>query len=370
MLESRLDRIATPQIQMETQQPQIPIEKTQNSRLRELDRDEIPFGKIFGDHMLTATYTEGKWRDVKIVPYGPLELSPASSSLHYGQAIFEGMKAYKSGAGEPLLFRPYDNFKRINQSADRLCMPPIDESVFMDGLTELIRLDADWIPSKKGSVLYIRPVYFATDESVGLKPSDSYKFVILTCPVGAYYSHPVKLIVTDKYVRAFEGGTGAAKVAGNYAASLLADREAKAKGYDNVIWLDGIHRKYIEECGTMNLAFVIDGAVVTPKLTGTILAGITRDSVLTLFRDWGVPVEERAIAIDEVAEACDRGTLTEAFGMGTAATIAHISTIGYQGRDLILPPVTERKFGNRVLQALEDIKTGKCEDPHGWVYRV
>ncbi|AMW28345.1 MULTISPECIES: branched-chain amino acid aminotransferase [Arthrospira] len=351
--------------------PHLPlrIETTKKSRIKELETEPIPFGKIFSDHMLVANYSQGNWQDVQIIPYGPIDLSPATSALHYGQAIFEGMKAYKNPNGEPLLFRPDANHKRINQSAERLCMPAIPESIFIDGLKELIKLDADWIPNKNGSVLYIRPIYFAVDESVGLKPSDSYKFIIITCPVGAYYSHPVKLIVTEKYVRAFEGGTGAAKVAGNYAASLLADREAKEKGYDNVIWLDGIHRQYIEECGTMNLAFVIDGVVVTPKLTGTILAGITRDSVLTLCRDWGMPVEERAIAIDEIVQAYHQGTLTEAFGMGTAATIAHISTIGYQGEDMILPPVSDRKVANQVFQKLEEIKTGRTEDIHNWICR-
>lgn len=350
--------------------PSLQIKTTQKSRIQELNTKEIPFGKIFSDHMLMATYSQGDWQDVQILPYGPIDLSPATSALHYGQAIFEGMKAYKNPKGEPLLFRPDANYQRINQSAERLCMPSIPESIFMDGLKELIKLDADWILNKNGSVLYIRPIYFAVDESIGLKSSESYKFIIITCPVGAYYSHPVKLMVTEKYVRAFEGGTGAAKVAGNYAASLLADGEAKEKGYDNVIWLDGIHRKYIEECGTMNLAFVIDGVVVTPQLTGTILAGITRDSVLTLCRDWGIKVEERAIAIDEIVKAYHEGTLTEAFGMGTAATIAHISTIGYHGEDMILPPVTERKLANQVFQKLEDIKTGKAEDPHHWICQV
>ncbi|MGB3191913.1 MAG: branched-chain amino acid aminotransferase [Limnoraphis sp.] len=354
---------------MSTLAPHLSVEKVTHSRLNELKGEQVAFGKVFSDHMFVASYENGNWQEAKIVPYGRIEMAPSLSALHYGQAVFEGMKAYRSQAGEPLLFRPDANFERINLSAQRLCMPPISKEVFMSGLTELIRLDANWIPSGEGS-LYIRPIYFAADELIGLKPSDSYKFFIITCPVGAYYSQPVKLIVSDKYIRACEGGTGAAKVAGNYAASLLADKEAKAQGYDNVIWLDAIHRKYIEECGTMNLAFVIDNVVVTPKLTGTILNGITRHSVLTLFRDMGVAVEERLISIDEIAEAYDRGILMEAFGMGTAATIAPISTINYQGRDLTLPTVAEFKYSNAVGQKLEDIKTAKCEDPHGWVVRV
>ncbi|MFY7804228.1 MAG: branched-chain amino acid aminotransferase [Limnoraphis robusta] len=354
---------------MSTFAPDLSVEKVTHSRLNELNGDKIPFGKVFSDHMFVASYDEGNWQEAKIVPYGPVEMAPSLSALHYGQAVFEGMKAYKSPAGEPLLFRPEANFERINLSAQRLCMPAISKDVFLAGLTELIRLDSNWIPAGEGS-LYIRPIYFATDELIGLKPSESYKFFIITCPVGAYYSQPVKLIVTDQYVRACEGGTGAAKVAGNYAASLLADKEAKAQGYDNVIWLDAIHRKYIEECGTMNLAFVIDNVVVTPKLTGTILNGITRNTVLTLFRDMGVAVEERLVSIDEIVEAYDGGVLMEAFGMGTAATIAPISTINYQGRDLTLPPVSEYKYSHAVGQKLEDIKTAKCEDPYGWVVRV
>ncbi|MGL4498863.1 MAG: branched-chain amino acid aminotransferase [Planktothrix sp.] len=354
---------------METLTQKILIQKTENSRLSSETLDNIPFGRIFSDHIFIATYDNGNWQDLKIMPYGNLTLAPAMAVLHYGQAVFEGMKAYKSATGETLIFRPDANFRRINQSAHRLCMPPIPEEIFMEGLTELIRLDSGWIPKSEGS-LYIRPLYFATDEFIGLKPSTHYTFIIMSCPVGAYYSEPVKLIVTDKYIRACEGGTGAAKCAGNYAASLLADKEAKALGYDNVIWLDGVHKKYVEECGTMNLAFVIDNVVVTPQLTGTILEGITRDSVLKLFRDQGVKVEERLISIEEVAEAHDQGILQEAFGMGTAATIAQVSKIGYQGRDLVLPPISERKYAPLILEQLEAIKTGKTPDPDHWIYKV
>ena len=355
---------------MTTATPSISIEKTTNSRLATLDLENIPFGKIFSDHMLVATYDQGSWQTAKIVPYGSLELAPSLSALHYGQSIFEGMKAYKSPTGKPLLFRPDANYQRLNQSAERLCMPPVTKEIFMDGLKQLIQLDADWIPQQDNSVLYIRPVYFAADESIGLKPSSRYQFIIITCPVGSYYSEPVRLMVTKKYVRACEGGTGAAKVAGNYAASLLADKEAKAQGYDNVIWLDAVHHQYIEECGTMNLAFVIDEKVVTPKLTGTILPGITRDSVMTLFRDMGITVEERLIKIDEIAEAYQQGRLKEAFGMGTAATIAQISTIHYQGEDMILPPISDRQYSTAVYQKLEQIKTAQCDDPYGWVWHL
>lgn len=349
---------------------QISIEKTSQSRIKEQDINNTPFGQVFSDHMLVATYANDSWQEVKIIPYGNISIRPSLSVLHYGQAVFEGLKAYRSPMGRPLLFRPQANYKRINESAFRLCMPSIPEEIFIDGLKELIKLDADWIPDQSNSVLYIRPIYFATDESVGLKPANSYKFIIISSPVGAYYSEPVKLIVTNKYVRACEGGTGAAKCAGNYAGSLLADKEAKQQGYDNVLWLDGKEKKYIEECGTMNVAFVINDVVITPQLTGTILGGITRDSVLTLFRDMDIKVEERLISIDEVAQAYEVGNLSEAFGMGTAATIAHISTINYQGKDMILPTIDQRKYASQVLQKLEDIKTGKIIEPYGWVCQL
>ncbi|MGF1493229.1 MAG: branched-chain amino acid aminotransferase [Microcoleaceae cyanobacterium] len=355
---------------METLTYRVSIEKVNCSRLTQVDLSNVPFGKVFSDHMFVAEYHSGGWQSAKIVPYGPIPMAPSASALHYGQAAFEGMKACKSPAGKPLLFRPTANAQRINRSAQRLCMPTIPEELFMQGLTELIRLDADWIAQDGQSVLYIRPIYFATDEFVGLKPSASYKFIIITCPVGLYYTEPVKLIVSQDYVRACEGGTGAAKVAGNYAASLLADQEAKAQGYDNVIWLDALHRKYIEECGTMNLAFVIDNVLVTPKLTGTILAGITRDSVLTLLRDQGIAVEERLIAIDEIVDAYQQGRLREAFGMGTAATIAHISKIHYQGIDMNLPPVAQRQIANSVLEKLQRIKAGLDQDPYNWVMSI
>ena len=229
---------------MQILNPQISIEKTSYSRLKEQDINNSPFGQVFSDHMLVATCTNEQWEEAKIVPYGNLPIAPSLSALHYGQTVFEGLKAYRSPAGKPLLFRPQANHKRINESAFRLCMPQIPKDIFIDGLKELIRLDADWIPTQSGRVLYIRPIYFATDESVALKPANSYEFIIITCPVSAYYSEPVKLIVTDKYVRACEGGTGAAKCAGNYAGSLLADQEAKQQGYDNVLWLDGKEKIY------------------------------------------------------------------------------------------------------------------------------
>lgn len=355
---------------MAAQTYSIEIDRAEEPRLRGLDVNNVPFGKIFSDHMLIATYEDGGWNAAKIVPYGKLELSPSISALHYGQAVFEGMKAYKSDRGEALLFRPQANFDRINRSAARLCMPPIPAEIFLDGVKELVRLDADWIPTRPGSALYLRPIYFATDESIGLRPSERYTLAVITCPVGAYYADPVKLTVTREYVRAFPGGVGSAKAAGNYAGSLLADRQAKQRGYDNVLWLDGIEKRYVEECGTMNVFFVIDGVAITPPLQGTILAGITRDSVMTLLRDWGIPVEERAIALEEIVAASEAGTLQEAFGAGTAATIAQIETIEADGRELSLKTTGDDSYGARLLEQLDRIKTARTEDPYGWVVRV
>ncbi|WP_159783928.1 branched-chain amino acid aminotransferase [Sodalinema gerasimenkoae] len=348
----------------------IEIKPVSESRLRGLDINNVPFGRLFSDHMLVATYEDGTWNPATILPYGKLEMSPSISALHYGQAVFEGMKAYKGPAGEALLFRPQANFERINRSAARLCMPPIPEEIFLDGLRELIRLDANWIPTRPGSALYIRPIYFATDESIGLRPSQQYTLAIICCPVGAYYAEPVKLTVTREYVRAFPGGTGAAKAAGNYAASLLADRQAKQQGYDNVLWLDGVDQTYIEECGTMNVFFVIDGVVVTPPLGGTILPGITRDSIITLLKEQGVPVEERRVALTEILAAHKQGRLQEAFGAGTAATIAQIETIAIDGVELNLEVTGEQQYGARLLKHLDEIKTGKREDHYGWMMQV
>lgn len=355
---------------MAAQTYSIEIEPVSEPRLRGLDINNVPFGKMFSDHMLVAEVENGRWNAAKIVPYGKLAMSPSISALHYGQAVFEGMKAYKSPQGEALLFRPQANFDRINRSAARLCMPPIPAEIFLDGLKELVRLDADWIPTRPGSALYIRPIYFATDEFIGLRPSERYTLAIIACPVGAYYAEPVKLTVTRQYVRAFPGGTGAAKAAGNYAASLLADREAKRQGYDNVLWLDGIEQKYIEECGTMNVFFVIDGVAVTPPLQGTILPGITRDSVITLLQEWQIPIEERPIALDEILDAHRQGKLQEAFGAGTAATIAQIETICVDEMELDFPETGDRSLGSRLLRHLDRIKTAQADDPYGWVVRV
>lgn len=348
----------------------ISVEKVKASRLPGIDVNNLGFGKIFSDHMFIADYGDGGWKTARIVPYGDLALSPASSMIHYGQSIFEGMKAYRSPQGEVLLFRPLDNHKRLNLSARRMAMPEVPEELFMEGLLELVRIDRDWVPDGEGRSLYIRPFHMATDEYIGVKASDTYKFMIITTPVGHYYSEPLRVMVETEFFRAVQGGVGSTKVSGNYGRSLYPTQLAKQKGYDQLIWTDARTHQYVEESGTMNLMFVIDDVLITPPLGDTILAGITRDSVLTLARDWKMKVQERRIAVEEIFDAHLRGHLQEAFGTGTAATIAHISTIGYKGKDYELPPVKDRVFSNKVGKALDDIRRGRAEDRHGWVVKA
>ncbi|MDX5421407.1 MAG: branched-chain amino acid aminotransferase [Hymenobacteraceae bacterium] len=348
----------------------IPTQCVTESRITQLDFDNIEFGKIFSDHMLVADYKEGSWQPPQILPYGNMSLSPATSALHYGQAIFEGMKAYKDANGDILLFRPLDNFRRLNISAERMCMPELPEDIFMHGLEQLLRLDAAWVPPTEGCALYIRPFMFATDDFIGVRPSSSYRFTIFSCPVGAYYGQPLKVAIEPKFVRSAEGGAGYAKAAGNYGAALLPARKMQEQGYHQLIWTDAREHKYIEESGTMNLMFVIDGKLITPPVSTTILAGITRDSVLQLAKDLGYTVEERKVSVDEIVEAHKAGKLQEAFGTGTAATIAQIATIHYNGTDYDLPAIEDREVSNRVATALDKIKTGQAPDPHNWVYRI
>ncbi|MCB9231647.1 MAG: branched-chain amino acid aminotransferase [Bacteroidia bacterium] len=349
----------------------VSIKRIPQSRISQVDFNNLPFGRVFADHMLVCDYKNGAWGAPEIMPYGKFEIFPCITALHYGQAIFEGMKAFKNQDGDAWLFRPEENFKRMNLSAWRMCMPEITHEIFIDGLKELVRLDSNWIPTQEGASLYVRPHMFGTDEYVGIKPSDNYRFVIFSCPVGAYYPEPVGLWATRKYVRANEGGTGEAKAAGNYAASLLGAREARDRGLNNVMWLDGHDHAYIEECGTMNMFFVINGTVVTPNLSGTILHGITRDSVLTLLEDHGIPVEVRRVSMAEIKEAFANGTLEEAFGAGTAATIAHVDRIGFEDEPhMILPKIEDRKISNMLLRELADIRTGRIEDKHNWMVKI
>ena len=348
----------------------IRIEKIAQSRLPEIDFDNILFGRQFSDHMFVIDYKDGKWQNPVIKPYAPIPMAPAMHALHYGQSIFEGMKAYRNEKNEVYLFRPEDNHTRLNNSAERMCMPQIPKDIFMEALLELIRLDHQWIPSKSGSALYVRPFMFATDEFIGVRPSETYRFIIFTCPVNSYYTEPVKVKIETVYSRACEGGVGRAKAAGNYGGALYPARLGQQEGYHQLIWTDAKEHKFIEESGTMNIMFVIGDKLITPPTSGTILPGITRNSVLTLARDWGINVEETSVHIDEVVNALKKGTLKEAFGTGTAATIAHIQTIGYRNKRYELPAVENREFSNKISKTLDDIKTGRVEDKHNWRYRV
>ena len=349
---------------------EVKVQKASNSRIKELDFENLSFGKVFSDHMFTADYKNNQWGDAQIIPYGPIPMSPSTSALHYGQAIFEGMKAYKNLKGEVSLFRPLANHKRINISAERMCMPPIPEEIFLEGLRKLIELDNNWVPMNEGSSLYIRPFIIGTDEFIGVKPSDTYRFYIITSPSGLYYNRPVKVLVETNFIRAVEGGVGFVKASGNYGRSLYPTKLAQKKGYDQIIWTDAQNHRYLEESGTMNLMFVIDDVLITTPLGDTILAGITRDSVLTLARDWKMKVQERKISIDEVINASKNGSLHEAFGTGTAATIAHIAQIGFENINYDLPEIQPHSFANRVAKELENIRRGRVEDIHKWMYKI
>ncbi len=348
----------------------ININKVQESRLSQVDFDNIAFGKVFTDHMFMADYRNGEWGNLRIVPYGKMSVSPATPAIHYGQSIFEGMKAYLDQDGNALVFRPLDNWKRMNISAERMAMATIPEELFMEGLSTLIDLDRDWIPKTAGGSLYIRPFLFSADEYVGIKPSESFTFMIILCPVGAYYSTPVKVKIETHYTRAVGGGTGFAKAGGNYGGSIYPAKLAQAEGYHQLIWTDGKNHEFIEESGTMNVMFIIEDTLITPALSDSILAGITRDSVLNLARDWGMKVEERKISVKEVIAALEEGTVKEAFGVGTAATIAHIELIGYEGKNYTLPAVPQREFSNRVLTTMDGIKRGQQPDKFDWIVKM
>jgi len=348
----------------------IELRKAGSSRIAEVDFNNLPFGKHFSDHMFVADFVDGQWTNLQVVPFDNFTLSPALSSLHYGQAIFEGMKAYKNEAGEVLLFRPLDNFHRMNESAKRMCMATLPEEVFMGGLEALLRADADWVPNTPGSSLYIRPYMFATDTFLGVAPSKTYRFCIFTCPVGTYYAKPPRLKVETESIRSAPGGVGFAKCAGNYGGSLYPTLLAQQAGYDQLIWTDAIEHKYIEESGTMNIMFVIDGKLITPAVSDSILRGITRESILQIARNWGMPVEERKVSVEEVISGIESGRLTEAFGAGTAVVVSPYSLIGFEGKDYLLPEAKEDAFCKRVYQYLSDLRTGRVEDTFGWMHKV
>jgi branched-chain amino acid aminotransferase len=349
--------------------PDIIIQPTNHSRINDVDFSNIVFGKEFADHMFVVDYDQGVWKDARIVPYGNLSLSPALSCMHYGQAIFEGMKAYKNDSNELLLFRAEDNWKRLNISAERMCMPELPYDVFMKGLVEWLKLDQEWVPSATGSSLYIRPFMFATDDFLGVKPSNKYSFIIYGCPVNAYYSTPLKIKIERKFVRAVQGGVGYAKAAGNYAAAMYPASLAQKEGYHQLLWTDAFEHEYLEELGTSNFFMLVDNKLLTPALTDTILNGITRDSVIKIARHFGVEVEERRLSVTELRNAAAEGRLQEAFATGTAAAIARIETICIDGIDYNLK-LREDALAVTLLKALEKIKRGGDADFESWVERI
>ncbi|MBN2283789.1 MAG: branched-chain amino acid aminotransferase [Deltaproteobacteria bacterium] len=334
------------------------------------DESELGFGKVFTDHFFIMHYTREKgWHDASIEPYRPLTLDPASMCFHYGQEIFEGMKAYYGKDGAVHLFRPEENIKRMNVSAERLCMPTVDKQVFMEAVTRLVLLEKEWIPRGEGTSLYIRPTMIATEPALGVHASSDYIFFIIVGPVGAYYAHgfgPTKIYVTEEYVRAAVGGVGYCKAAGNYAASLYATQKANKMGYAQVLWLDARLHKYAEEVGTSNIFFLIGEELVTPRLSGSILPGIMRNSVLTMARSWGVTVTERPVSIDEIMEAHDKGTLLEVFASGTAAIVSPVGEIYYKDREYRIKDGTTGPLTERLYREFLDLQYGEKDDPFGW----
>jgi branched-chain amino acid aminotransferase len=349
----------------------LPEEK---KKARFSDESKLGFGRIFADRMLMVEWKDEQgWVDARIQPYGPFVLDPSCLVFHYAQEIFEGLKAYKWADGSIALFRPEVNAHRFNLSADRLCMPQVPEELFIEGIAELVRLEKDWVPGSDGTSLYIRPTMIAVEPVLGVKASDHYYFYVILSPVGAYYAsgfNPVKILVEDYYVRSVPGGTGEAKTGGNYAASLKAAQVAKQKGFDQVLWLDGVHKKYIEEVGSMNMFFVYDGVVVTAPLAGSILKGVTRDSVLQLADASGFRVEERQIAIDELIADIRSGKVKEAFGSGTAAVITPVGTLGFKEENITVDDGGVGKLTQKLYDTLTGIQYGKIPDTFGWIRKI
>jgi branched-chain amino acid aminotransferase len=346
-------------------------QKVSDSRVNQVDPLDIKFGKIYSDHMLIADYKDGVWGKAEIVPYDNLVMSPSTTFIHYGQSIFEGIKAYKTPSGEVKIFRPIENWKRFNHSAERMGMPHVSEAIFMDGMKQLIALDSDWVPSSEGCSLYIRPFMFGTDEFIGVKPAEEFKFMIITSPAGAYYAQPIKIYVHDKYTRACAGGVGEAKAAGNYGATMMPMMEVRKLGYDQILWTDAVHHEYVQEIGTMNVFFVLGDTVVTPDLNGgTILAGVTRNSIITLLKEKGIKIEERPLSIKEVSKAFDDGQFLECFGAGTAAVVAPIAELFYEGKTMTLPTAGPDSITELIKKELADIRYGRIPDTHDWMYKV
>jgi branched-chain amino acid aminotransferase len=351
----------------------IRITRTASRKPRPKD-SELGFGQVFTDHMFLMDFQEGKgWYDPRIEPYGPLHLDPATSFLHYGQGLFEGLKAFRGRDGKIRLFRPQKHVERLNRTAHRMCIPPLDPDLVLRSWTVLVDLDRDWVPASLGHSLYIRPTVIASEPFLGVRPAKQYLYFVILSPVGAYYPegmNPVRIKVIDRYVRAVPGGLGEAKTAANYAASLYAAEEAKHEGFTQVLWLDGVHRRYIEEVGTMNIMMRIGDTVVTPPLAGTILPGVTRDAALTLLRDWGWRVEERPVTIDEVRDAARAGTLREVWGTGTAAVISPVGELAYRDERIVVNDFQIGELTRRLYDAIVGVQYGTAPDRHGWTVEV
>lgn len=348
----------------------IRIERTNTPKEKPGKDNPLVFGTIFTDHMFVADYEEGKgWHDERIIPYQNLSLDPSAMVFHYGQEMFEGLKAYKAEDGRILLFRPDKNIERANKSNRRLCIPEIPEDLFMDAIQSIVRTDADWIPTRQGTSLYIRPFVIATDPFLGVRPSNTYKFIIILSPVGPYYESgldPVKIWIEDEYVRAVKGGIGEAKTGGNYVASLASQMKAHEEGYSQVLWLDGVHRKYIEEVGAMNIFFKINGTVITPELNGSILPGVTRDSVIALCKEWNIPVEERKISVDEVVAKAQSGEMEECFGTGTAAVVSPVGELRYENDKMEISKGQIGSLTQKIYDTITKIQLGEIKGPEGW----
>jgi branched-chain amino acid aminotransferase len=355
---------------MTTLTDNITVEKTKKSRIAEVDFKNLEFGKHLSDHMFVAEYSDGQWDHGAVVPYGDFSMSPANLALHYGQSIFEGLKAYRNKEGDISVFRPHRHHQRLSKSLDRMCMPPIPEELFMNGLHTLLEVDADWVSHEEGTSMYIRPLVFASESRLGVKVSDKYRFIIMSSPVGPYLNKAYRLKVEDHYTRSAEGGTGFAKCAGNYGGAFYPTQLAQKQGYDQVLWTDHKDHQYIDEAGMMNVMFVIKGKLVTPQLSSALLDGVTRDSIITLAKDMGVAVEERKVSVKELEEGLQSGIVTELFGAGTAAVVAPVAEINIHGKDYKIPVAGGSSFQQQVKKKLQAIRLGLEPDTHHWNYII
>ncbi len=352
----------------------IDVIKARESRIDKIDWDNLQFGYYFSDHMYIADYKNGEWEEGKIIPYGPMEIEPANCTFHYSQTIFEGLKAFRSAKGGANIFRPDQNVARLNRSAERMVIPKYDEELLLDAIKKLVEIDNAWLPKKRGESLYIRPVVFGMTNLLKVKPAEEYRLIVMTSPVTSYYAsglNPVKILIEDKYVRAVRGGTGAVKTGGNYAASLKASKKAGEIGYAQVLWLDAVNKKFVNEVGAMNIMFVIDDELITPPLDeGTILPGVTRESALTLAEEWGMNVSVRDIGLDEILQAHKDGKLKEVFGTGTAAVISPVGELGYKGDSYVVNDMKIGPIAQKFYDTITGIQYGEIEDTHGWNVEV